>query len=98
MTPATLLHASQRRGLRDGTPAMADPANLGGVLLLRGKPRPWWEGLDGKIRRGARIEIPKAALRAYGTEHWDGRRDVTVVAPALKIVTTVNEERETTDG
>lgn len=72
---------------------MADLRHFGGILLRRGKPRPWWEGLDGRLRRGDRVEIPKAALRAFGVEHWDGREDCTVIAPSLKIVTTVNEER-----
>lgn len=72
---------------------MADVRDLGGILLKRGQPRPWWEGLDGKLRRGDKIEIPKDALRAHGVEHWDGRSDCTVIAPNLQIVTTVNEER-----
>lgn len=72
---------------------MADPSHLGGILLRRGRPRPWWEGLDGKLRRGDPVQIPAQALRAFGVEHWDGREDTTVVAPSLKVVTTVNEER-----
>lgn len=64
------------------------------VVLLRGRSRPWWEGIDGKIRRGDPIEgIPAGALKAFGEDHWDGRADVTVAVPALKIVTTVTEER-----
>lgn len=64
------------------------------VVLLRGKPRPWWEGIDGKLRRGDPIEgIPADALKAFGTDHWDGRQDVTVIAPVLQIATTVNGTR-----
>lgn len=72
---------------------MADLRDFGGVLLQRGRPWPWWEGLDAKIRRGDPVQIPTSALRAFGVEHWDGRQDCTVVAPNIKIVTTVNEER-----
>lgn len=63
------------------------------VILMRGSARPWWEGLDGKIRRGEPVEIPKSALRAHGVDHWDGRQDVTVLAPQLRSVVTVNETR-----
>lgn len=72
---------------------MADLHDLGGILLKRGQPRPWWEGLDGRLRRGDPVQIPQAALRAFGTEHWDGREDCTVIAPNLKIITSVMEER-----
>lgn len=63
------------------------------VLVLRGQPRPWWEGLDGRLRRGDPVQIPQAAVRAFGREHWDGRQDVTVIAPVLQIATTVNGTR-----
>lgn len=70
----------------------ADSPAFGGVLLRRGQPRPWWEGLDGKIRRGDPVKIPKAALRAFGVEHWDGRQDCTVLPGGLVITSVTNEE------
>ncbi len=58
------------------------------ILAAGRRKQTWWEGIDGKLRRGARFDIPAEAVRAWGTDHWDGRRDTTVHAAncAVKLV------------
>lgn len=79
----------------------------------RARSEPWWQGLDGKIRRGEPFldQIPAHKirqhgarafeddmLRAKGVRHADGREDTTIHSGGIRVVLPAQVREELEKG